>query len=205
MILRIQLGKTGKIAIRWMGNLLMLAGLLSLGYSLVSYLQMEFYQRIESQRLESALDLGMHLDSRLHPSSLKVGVQPGAPFGRIEIPRLGISAMIVEGVRPHDLKLAVGHIPGTAFPGESSNVALAGHRDTFFRKLGRVRDNDLITLTTLHGIYRYRVESTGVVQPTDVDVLDPTPNPALTLVTCYPLSYVGPAPERFIVRARSDW
>ncbi len=121
--------------------------------------------------------------------------------GRLEIPRLGVSVMVVEGVDDSDLKRAVGHIPGTALPGEPGNVGIAGHRDTFFRPLRSIQRDDTITVSTLQGAYRYRVVSTNVVRPEDIQVLYPTGRDSLTLVTCFPFEYVGSAPKRFIVRA----
>jgi sortase A len=99
------------------------------------------------------------------------------------------------------LRHAVGHIPGTPLPGQQGNVGLAGHRDTFFRGLRNIQKDDEITLTTLHGSYRYRVDSTRIVRPEDTKVLAATADDFLTLVTCYPFYFVGPAPKRFIVRA----
>lgn len=90
----------------------------------------------------------------------------------------------------------------TAEPGETGNVVLGGHRDTFFRPLRGIRRGDRITVTTTTGKYRYRVDWTRVVNPEQTELLQPTPDPALTLVTCYPFRYVGAAPQRFIVRAR---
>jgi len=110
--------------------------------------------------------------------------------------------MILEGVEEGTLHLAVGHIPGTSLPGQPGNVALAGHRDTFFRALRNIRKDDEITLTTLAGSYSYQVDSTKVVEPEDTEVLDNGDGDILTLVTCYPFSFVGSAPRRFIVRAR---
>ena len=109
--------------------------------------------------------------------------------------------MIVEGTDERTLRRAVGHIPGTSLPGQQGNVAIAGHRDTFFRALRNVRQDDEITLTTLDGTYRYLVDSTQVVAPEDTQVLDDSGGTILTLVTCYPFYFVGPAPKRFIVRA----
>ncbi len=108
---------------------------------------------------------------------------------------------MAEGVDTLTLRRAAGHIPGTALPGQPGNVGIAGHRDRFFRPLRNIRRNDIITLTTLLGEYRYRVVSTKIVSPSDVGVLDPSVNEILTLVTCYPFYFVGSAPSRFIVRA----
>jgi sortase A len=127
----------------------------------------------------------------------------GGLIGRIEIARLGFSAIVVEGTSAKTLRRAIGHIDGTALPGQSGNIGLSGHRDTFFRPLRNTRLNDKITVTTLLGQYRYRVLSTTVVRPSDIAVLEPTGNEILTLVTCYPFYFVGPAPSRFVVRAES--
>ncbi len=122
-------------------------------------------------------------------------------MGRIEIGTIGLSAMILEGTDGKTLRRAVGHIPGTALPGQQGNVAIAGHRDTFFRGLRNSLKDDEITLTTLSGSYRYRVDFTKVVEPEDTEVLDRSDDAILTLVTCYPFYFVGPAPKRFVVRA----
>jgi sortase A len=122
-------------------------------------------------------------------------------IGRLDIPRLGLSAMVIEGTSGRTLRRAVGHISGTALPGQPGNVGISGHRDTFFRPLRNIQRNDIITLTTLSGEFRYRVVSTRVVGPSKVAVLDPSGNEMLTLVTCYPFYFVGSAPNRFIVRA----
>jgi len=109
--------------------------------------------------------------------------------------------MISEGTDGRTLRRAVGHIPGTPLPGQQGNVVIAGHRDTFFRALDNIHNDDEITLTTLDGTYRYLVDSALVVAPEDTQVLDDSSDTILTLVTCYPFYFVGPAPKRFIVRA----
>jgi sortase A len=109
--------------------------------------------------------------------------------------------MVVEGTDEGDLKRAVGHIRGTALTWDTGNVGLAGHRDTFFRPLRSIQRDDRITITTLRGAYRYRVLSTSIVGPDDTQVLYATGHDSLTLVTCFPFEYVGPAPNRFVVRA----
>jgi sortase A len=123
-------------------------------------------------------------------------------LGRLEIPRIALKTMVLEGISPRTLALAVGHIPGTALPGRSGNVGIAGHRDTFFRELRNVRQGDEIVLTTMEGSWTYEVVSCEVVQSADTRVLEESDQPGMTLVTCYPFSYVGPAPERFVIHAR---
>jgi sortase A len=122
-------------------------------------------------------------------------------MGRLQIPRLKVSAIVVAGTSEEDLKLGIGHIAGTNMPGTPGNVGLAGHRDTFFRPLRNIRQQDKIQLTTLEGEFHYRVVSTQIVPPTGVGVLAPGDREVLTLVTCYPFFLLGTAPDRFIVRA----
>jgi sortase A len=126
----------------------------------------------------------------------------GALIGRIEIPRLGVSTVVLEGDNDQVLRKGVGHIPSTSLPGGSGNVAIAGHRDTFFRPLKDIRKDDNITLATTGGTYRYRVGSVQVVGPNDTQVLAPSDQASLTLVTCYPFYFVGSAPKRYIVQAQ---
>jgi sortase A len=152
------------------------------------------------------------LDARRPPIALP-GAPPAAPgvpadqvrsgslIGRIEIPRLGLSDVVMEGTDAETLRRAVGHIAETPLPGQPGNTAISGHRDTFFRPLRKIQRNDLITLTTLQGEYVYRVVSTSVVEPSDVSVLNSNGGEELTLITCYPFYFVGAAPHRFVVQA----
>ena len=126
---------------------------------------------------------------------------PSSLLGRLRIPRLKVAAMVREGADSATLRRAVGHIPGTALPGKAGNVALAGHRDTFFRALRNIKRDDTIEFETEQGTYRYSVESTKIVGPKDVGVISASTGKSLTLVTCYPFYYVGSAPKRFIVHA----
>ena len=126
---------------------------------------------------------------------------PEMLLGRLKIPRLHVAAMVREGADSGTLRRAIGHIPGTALPGKTGNVGLAGHRDTFFRALRNIEKDDTIDFETDAGTFRYAVESTRIVSPRDVSVLSAAGGRTLTLVTCYPFYYVGSAPKRFIVRA----
>ena len=122
-------------------------------------------------------------------------------LGRLEIPSINLSAMVIEGDDGRTLRRGIGHIPGTAFPGMPGNVGLSAHRDTFFRHLGQIRNGDSIWITTLKGRYRYVAESSRIIAPDENIVLHDIGHPTLTLVTCYPFYYVGPAPKRFVIHA----
>jgi sortase A len=138
-------------------------------------------------------------------SAVSAGSPPLAE-GRIDIPRLGVAGRIREGADDDTLRVAVGHVPGTALPGPTGNVALAAHRYGYFRGLRGVRTGDEITVTMAGAVFHYSVDRIEVVEVTEVDVLDQTVDPTLTLITCYPFDYVGHAPRRLIVRAhRTDF
>lgn len=193
-----------KRALKFLQFLMMIAGTLELGYCLTIFLESRLYQRRESQDFVRQLRASMEKPSASDRITPVVKPEEHGLLGRLEIPRIGVSVMVVQGVDDHDLKRAVGHIPGTALPGERGNVGIAGHRDTFFRPLRSIQRDDTIQVSTLLGVYRYRVVSTNVVGPRDVQVLYPTARDSLTLVTCFPFGYVGSAPKRFIVRAERE-
>jgi sortase A len=127
---------------------------------------------------------------------------PTAPLARLEIPDADLSVMVLEGTDDWTLNRGVGHIEGTARLDEPGNVGIAGHRDSFFRGLRHLALGDPMSLSTRQGVRHYEVVDLRIVRPEDVEVLEPTEERALTLVTCHPFYYVGDAPERFIVRAR---
>jgi len=124
-----------------------------------------------------------------------------APLGVLRIPRMQLGVPILPGTEEVTLNQALGHIDGTATPGSDGNSGIAGHRDGFFRGLKDIGVGDVIELETLHTKERYRVDWLVIVNPEDVSVLEPTLERSLTLVTCYPFYFVGPAPKRYIVRA----
>lgn len=129
-----------------------------------------------------------------------VAPDPGL-LGRIEIPRLGLRAIVRDGDDESTLRRAVGHVRGTAYPDEGGNTALAAHRDTFFRPLERIELDDEIRLVVPPHTYEYRVDSVRVVEPDEVSVLESNGIEELTLITCHPFRFIGPAPDRFIVKA----
>jgi sortase A len=193
---------------RWLERALLVLGVMSLGYFAYASAETMLYQAYENRELDAILTSRAPRSAAAGDAVDRVStrsrrpISAGASVGRIEIPRLRISAIIKAGADARTLQLAVGHIPGTAFPGEPGNVGLAGHRDTFFRRLRGIRPDDEIRVTTPERVFSYRVERTDVVEPHDVWVLNPTDYSALTLVTCYPFNFIGTAPQRFIVRAQ---
>jgi sortase A len=126
----------------------------------------------------------------------------GGVVGELQIPRLELSVMVLEGDSRLNLRRGAVHLTNSPLPGELGNVALAGHRDTFFRPLRNILVGDEITFKTPERNIGYVVETISIVAPGDLQVLEPTAGHNLTLVTCYPFYYVGSAPKRFIVRAR---
>ena len=191
--------KTGgsRSALLWAQRALFAVAIVLLGYCGYVVLDTWVFQARESAQLEQFVPES--------PASRDVAIPaigPDGLIGRMEVQRLGVSVVVMEGTSNKTLRRAVGHIAGTGLPGQTGNVGIAGHRDTFFRPLRNIQADDIITLTTLRGSFRYRVVSTKVVSPDNVAVLDPDGKEILTLVTCYPFYYVGSAPERFIVRAQ---
>jgi sortase A len=128
----------------------------------------------------------------------------GALIARIQIPSIQLDDGVFEGVSDGVLEKGPGHLPETAPPGPPTrynNIVIAGHRDSFFRKLGQVRKGEEILVSVRDRIDKYRVVRRRIVGPGDIQVAGPTPEPQLTLVTCYPFSWVGNAPYRLIVEA----
>jgi len=166
-------------------------GVAALGYVGFVSADSKAYQAVEKEKFAQA-----------------VGIQQphvlleGEVIGEIQVPRLGLDAMVMQGDSASNLQRAVGHISSSALPGEGGNVALAGHRDTFFRPLREIRTGDEIRFRVARGTFEYRVESIEIVGPRDIKVLEPSPGRDLTLITCFPFSFVGRAPGRFVVRAR---
>jgi sortase A len=182
--------------LKWTQRALFTCAVLLLGYCGFTLADAWVFQRRESRDLDRLLR-----DQRAASEGVSAAATGGL-IGRIEIPRLLLSAVVVEGTDKTTLRRAVGHIPGTALPGQPGNVGLAGHRDTFFRSLQDLRIKDEVQLSTLRGNFNYEVESLRVVEPDNVGVLAPSGENVLTLVTCYPFYFVGLAPQRWIVRAR---
>jgi sortase A len=187
-------------SLKWLGRVLVAIGCVCLAAAGINLVQAASFQRTADEILERQL---------MAPAPPEVSdkevASPPAVFdglvGRLEIPRLRVSVMVMQGDDAATLARAVGHLRDTALPWEVGNTVMAGHRDTFLRPLRNIREGDAIRMTTARGTFDYRVTSTKVVAPDDLSVLAPTATPSLTLVTCYPFAHIGPAPQRFIVHA----
>src|SRR5258706_11334581 len=206
-----------KSRLRWLDFLFLLAGLGAIDYYIWTEVQSGLFQMYSDWKFERSLrgedssvgqfivdESGLrriigvgkrlepmpHVETReqQHPSR---HFKPDELLGRLEIPRLNIRVMVREGDDHATLSHAAGHVPSTAFPGDPGNVAFAAHRDTFFRPLRNIKKDDKILVSTQDGNYEYVVQSTAIVSPSDVSVLESSTSHELTLVTCYPFYYIG--------------
>ncbi|MBZ5525378.1 MAG: class D sortase [Acidobacteriia bacterium] len=190
--------------LRWSERVLWTTALVLLAFLAFAFLQARIYQNRAERYLESLRNAPRPAISEAAPTPAPTPAPvEGDILGRIEVPRLRITAPILEGTSNRTLRLGVGHIEDTALPGMHGNSALAGHRDTFFRALQGIRVDDEIQITTPGTESRYQVEWMKVVNPDDLSVLEPSSDSGITLVTCYPFKFIGHAPRRFVVHARA--
>ncbi|HKQ86470.1 MAG TPA: class D sortase [Candidatus Acidoferrales bacterium] len=207
--------------------MLMLIGALALVYAGYAINEGRRYQESAARAFETLRAASASTETRAvpspalpAPSAADVSNEPAMPdavvvaalkeslptsgdvIGRLEVPRIRLSVMLAEGDSNAVLRHAVGHLSETSLPGESGNVVFAGHRDTYFRPLRNIRVGDVITIETVDRSYEYKVEWFRVMPPDNVSVLAPSESNELTLITCFPFNLVGPAPDRFVVRAR---
>jgi len=183
------------VRVNWLQMALVLAGASLLGYCGFTAIDAWWFQRSERAAFAERVATIALLAEK--PRTL----EEDGVIGRLDVERLGISVMVLEGTAAKTLRRAAGHIAGTALPGARGNVGISGHRDTFFYPLRNIRRDDVVSVTTGSGRFSYRVVSVTVVAPSDTAVLDGNEKQVLTLVTCYPFRFIGSAPERFIVRA----
>jgi sortase A len=190
--------RRGQQFICWTHRILMLTGVLALAFVALTLFNARLFQNAANHTLEQQI----HAEEQHAASPSRAAVKEGDILGKIEIPRLGFSVVVLQGTTSKTLLHGVGHIEGTALPGEAGNIGIAGHRDTYFRVLKDIRREDEIRLQTASGVARYEVDWIQITAPHDGDIVAPTGESALTLVTCYPFYYAGSAPERFVVHAR---
>lgn len=215
--MRIQ-GKFGKKPLLLLAaNLLMVGGTIAIlvsGWALLDGTLYQYAQKVQfaaevaggapgiAREIHPVARPQPELTSQLLPNLAKMLGPDPLVIGELEVPRVGLSVMVREGMDPATLRRAVGHVPSTALPGELGNVVILGHRDTFFRDLRGVEKGDIVQITTTQDRFTYAIESIQVVEPDSIILTAPTSGTVVTLITCFPFNYVGPAPRRFVARAR---
>ena len=174
-------------------RLLLWTGLVLLAYAGGAAVYANAYQRYQSREFEQGVSAGLQTTADLHEGDL---------VAKLEVPRIGLSVMVLQGMQESTLAVGAGHVPGTPLPGLGGNVVIAAHRDTFFRKLKDIAPGDDIRISVRARTYEYTVLSTEILDPAETWVMTSRASEELTLITCYPFYFVGGAPKRFIVHAR---
>ncbi|MBE4907941.1 class D sortase [Bacillus luteolus] len=142
------------------------------------------------------------VEQTVQKEEIEFSPKQGDAVGILSIPRLNSELPIIEGTDEDELARGVGHYKGTAYPGDKDQIVLSGHRDTVFRRMGELKIGDELVVTLPYGSFTYTIERTEVVDADDTTIIKSTaPNEILVLSTCYPFSYVGSAPERYIIYA----
>jgi len=166
------------------------------GVALLLYVGSQYATMYAAQR---------RLAQQWQQQNLQLPTQPAGlvtTLTRLSIPSINLDAVVVEGVGRRDLLMGPGHMPNTPEPGQPGNVVISAHRDTFFRHIHELKEGDYIIVERAGRRFRYQVTGKKVVEPNDMAVVQPTPGSQLTLLTCYPTYYIGPAPQRLVVFSR---
>jgi sortase A len=214
-----------KRALRTLSTVLIVVGALLLGDAVATLVWQEpmsaLYGLVQQGKLEDKLSaieraplaaVDQRALSRLDASrrlafaarALKRRSKPGDPVGRIRMPRIGVSEVVVEGTGTADLRKGPGHYPATPLPGQRGTVGIAGHRTTYgapFHDIDDLRPGDRIELAMPYGRFTYRVERTRIVPPTAIEVTDRVRYDRLVLSACHPLYS---AAKRIVVFARLE-
>lgn len=191
--------------LRWIERGLLTAGVVLGAWCAAVLVEARFHQTVPVAPLEVTQTAVPVLPGDAGSSAARAAA-PSAPaagsvIAKLEAPSVQMTTTVLEGSDDATLSRGAGHIEDTPFPGQPGNIGIAGHRDTVFRPLRRIKVGDPLEITTADRTYRYRISKTLIVGPDDVYVLDPTDHPTVTLVTCYPFEFIGHAPKRFIVQA----
>ncbi|SFM24054.1 sortase A [Gracilibacillus orientalis] len=187
--------------------LFILVGIVLLGFGGYKYFKI---QAAENQAMSEAKELLEQSSNETNKTNEAEKQTPedyfpdmGETVGILEIPTLDAELPIVEGTDPDDLEKGVGHYRGSAYPMQNDQIVLSGHRDTVFRELGDVEVGDTFTIKLEHGDFEYEMVDSKIVDADDTSIIKSTaPDEELVITTCYPFSYVGNAPERYIIYAK---
>ena len=218
MTVRVRIEPMRRGALRWIADLLMVAGLAGVAVWLWALTDGALYQYVQGERFATNVGAGTDPEAAAGeaagdpprpevfppalPSLATLWKRDPRVMGRLEIPSVGLSVMVREGVDESTLRKAAGHLPSSAAPGQAGNFVLLGHRDTFFRPLREIALGDAVHVETPRGRFTYIVEAVTVRSPDAVPVHAGGSAAISTLITCYPFSLAGPAPRRWVVQAR---
>ena len=184
--------------VRVIPRLLIWAGLVTLAYTGATVAYSLAYQRQQSRKFDKSVEARY---ATVEDADKSADLNEGDLVGKLEIARISLSVMILQGIEESTLTLGAGHVPGTPLPAVAGNVVIAAHRDTFFRKLKDIAAGDAIRVSIRNRTYLYIAKSTEVVDPENTHVMESGTQRELTLITCFPFYYVGAAPKRFVVHA----
>ena len=189
---------SGRLLLEAAEYLLFAAGLFALTLFAWWEIDGRYHQAIYQRQIDEALVAGSGSGTGVQSDDLPPVIE--GPFGRLRCPRIGLDVAVVNGLDDTTLRRAAGRLPRSG-----PNIVIAAHRDTYFRPLKEISEGDRITLETLDGRTRiYKVRSIEITGPSEVEWMRQTESPVLTLITCYPFNWVGPAPQRVIVRAEAS-
>jgi len=175
--------------------------LLAVGAGLLGYVAVQYWSMYRSQK---QLETEWERQAAASGAPGQPAPLPGELLTRVLIPKINLDAVVVEGASRKQLLAGPGHLQDTATPGSTGNAVITAHRDTFFRHIYELNQGDEILIRRGGQVFRYHVTGKKIVQPEDVSVLNPTSDAQLTLITCYPTYYVGPAPERLVIFSKLD-
>lgn len=188
--------RSARLGSRLLGRRPLSRLLVVIGIALLAYVASQYWGMYRSQQT---------LEAQWERQAAQASV-PGAPqptaadlLTRVVIPKINLDAIVVEGASRKKLSEGPGHVKDTAMPGETGNAVITAHRDTFFRHIYELNKGDDILIRRNGQVFRYQVTGKRIVMPEDVGVLKQTPDAQLTLITCYPTYYIGPAPKRLVV------
>lgn len=176
---------------------LLIVGALLLGYVGAQYGEMFLEQRHLAREWQKQ-------QQQAHQPSARPAAENSEDDGliRLSAPKIDLDSVVVEGTSHRALLLGPGHLQATPVPGELGNSVITGHRDTFFRHIHELEKGDTVLVQRDGKTFRYQVTGKKIVEPDDLSVIRPVPDSQLTLITCYPTYYIGPAPKRLVVFSR---
>src|SRR5579859_469222 len=173
--------------------------LIVIGVALLGYVGSQYWGMYRSQQ---RLEAEWERQAATANAPGQAVIPPEQMLTRVVVPKIGLDAIVVEGASRKELSEGPGHMKETAMPGETGNAVITAHRDTFFRHIYELVKGDHIQVRRAGRVFTYEVTGKKIVMPEDVSVIRQTPDPQLTLITCYPVYYIGPAPKRLVVSSK---